>query len=305
MNWKTISGTLAKYVNLDELVFDITLALFAIFFRALIIPAGKTVVDILNPTTAVMLTLLIDFFVTFFLGNLFLRYEPLFEKHPGVKNLLYVVISLTILFLYIGIPANMYNFGLIKPDNMMIPFLAGLFLIIGAAFMGFDKDRGTGCGVTLAILSIPVLFGLIYVMLYIGEEMKNWFLGSVVLIVGLIAYGVGIWLVGRLKKTLLEEGSKVMGIVRIVVFGVMFPLTVALMLGFWQEISIIAMVKNGGTFGFNMIFNLVLYGIIPVRILMAAAPPYRIINTGVGIASLTVYFFTLQAYIESLIGAVK
>jgi hypothetical protein len=299
MSWKTFTGTLAKYVNIDELVFDITLALFAILFHALVIPAGKTVVDILTPTTAVMLTLLIDFFVTFFLGNLFLRYEPLFEKHTGIKKLLYVVISLTILFLYIGVPANMYKFELISSDNMMIPFLAGLFLIIGAAFIGFDKDKGSGCGVMMAILSIPVLFGLIYLMLYIGEEMNNWFLGAVTLIVGLIVYGVGIVLIGRLKKTLFEEGSKGMGIVRIIVLGILFPLTVALMLGFWQEIMVVAMGKSGGKDFFISVFTLILYGVIPVRVLMAAAPPYRIINTGVGLASLSVYFITLFSALKN------
>ncbi|OHD55451.1 MAG: hypothetical protein A2014_05160 [Spirochaetes bacterium GWF1_49_6] len=307
MNWKTISGNFAKYANLDELVFDITLALFAIFFRRIVVPEGKTIVGILTPVSALVLTLMIDFTVSLLVGGLYLRYEKTIEKHPAVKKIILPVIFITVLFLFLGIPAVMHEQGLLPLEWMIIPFIAGLFLILAGGSFGFSKDKKQGCITGAILFAIPGLFGLIYALLYFGVDMGNWFAGIGIMIGGIIAFAGILVLLTKIAEKLFDHETGGYTLPGTVLFGFLLPFLIAVSLGFWQEIIAVNQVKTaeGGKEFIQTIVTLIMYGIIPVRIMMALAPPYRIINTGVGLASLTVYIFTLQSYINSLIGAVK
>ncbi|NPV00898.1 MAG: hypothetical protein HPY53_05925 [Brevinematales bacterium] len=306
MTWKTFTAAFAKYVNLDELVYDMTLVLLAVFFRGLIIPQGKTVLEILNPVSAIVITGLIYLFVSVLLGSLYRRFNPYKDKHPVLINIVTFILFATAGVLYIAINENLRGLGLLAPGNMYIPYMAGIFVMPAGFLFGNSDLSKEGCVTAAVMLSIGAGIAVFILFFYFVGEF-GWLAGT-----GITLGGAGVYtllLIGalRLSNKLFNEESKAAGVLRTVLFGILLPVIIALILGFWQEISIIgqAAVMNAGDVVPRVLLSLALYGIIPLRILIAAAPPYRVANTGVGIASLTVYFVTLLPYIESLIGRGK
>ena len=306
MMLKTVTATFAKYVNLDELVYDITLVLLAVFFRGMIVPQGKTVLEILNPASAIVTVCVIYFFVSILLGSLYRRFSPYKEKHPVLINIVTFVLFATAGVLYIAINENLRGLRLLAAENMYIPYIAGIFVMPAGFLFGSSDNSSEGCRSAAVMISIAAGLAVFISFFYFVEE-YGWLAGT-----GITLGGAGVYtllLIGALylSKKLFNEESKAAGVLRTVLFGILLPVIIAIILGFWQEISIIGQAAgmNAGDIVPRVLSSLVFYGIIPLRILMAAAPPYRIVNTGVGLASLTVYFFTLRSFIESLIAGVR
>jgi hypothetical protein len=306
MTRKEFFGTIAKYVNLDELVYDITLLALALFLRGVIVPPGKTVVGILNPVSAIVTVCLIYFFVPVLLGALYLRFQPYKKKHPLPVGIVTFILFATAGVLYIAVNENLRGLGLLAPENMFIPYIAGVFLMPAGNMFGYSDMNEEGCRNTAVMFSLITGISLFLLFFYFAE-LFGWLLGT-----GIVLGGAGVYtllLLGGLKlaKKLFNKESKAAGILRTILFGIILPVIIVLILGFWQEISIIGQTAgmNTGDIVPRVLLSLLLSGIIPLRIVMAAAPPYRVINTGIGLGSLALYIITLGSYIELLIGMVK
>ena len=101
--------------------------------------------------------------------------------------------------------------------------------------------------------------------------------------------------------------NKAGNVIIFILFNIIIPLMTALMVGFWQEISASGMI---GVLHNADVVSIILSGVlfltvISVRVLMALAPPYRIVNTGMGIVSFTVYIIMLIKNISSMTGIVQ
>jgi hypothetical protein len=234
------------HINYDELACDLVMMAGVLFLKPLLVPSGNTVLDILDPLSAMVLVCLILLFGAVYLGSFYRRLEPYQEDHPILAFFVPVILFFMMQAIFIAVPA--------------------VFLVDRGLF---SKDG------THALL----LFGLI--------------LGPAGFILGN----------SRIPEISTQAAAvKRAGGLRLAAVRIVLPVIVASLLLLWQEIMILTCIaKDAGnhiTIS-PVLFNLVLGGVIPLRILVALVPPYRIVSTGVGLVSLAIYITALVSRLQA------
>ncbi|NPV00897.1 MAG: hypothetical protein HPY53_05920 [Brevinematales bacterium] len=311
MTWKTFTAAFAKYVNLDELVYDISLLVLALFLRGMFVPPGKTVVDVLTPLTAALLLIVIFFSVAYLVGFLQLKYAESLKDRPerletvkgiSVVTLIGMIITLTIVFVR--------SFPGADPVLWMACIFGGIGMAISGLSISIQWREKEGCSVSIFIFLLSSL--ILYLFLtFLGAEMSGNEVVASSAEPALARFGIAVviffvlFIVEDIISAKLFDGKNRAGIViKAIIFNAVIPLLAALMMGFWQEIAAVGMAgvfQKGDALGF-ILAGVLFLTILGVRVLMALAPPYRIINTGIGIASFIVYIVMLVINIGSTAG---
>lgn len=235
---KTLNN-LWKRLNPDELLYDIFILVGILFLHNLIVPEGKTIIDVLNPTTAMLLITSLYFFISFYFVLLLQRLQKDTKHHPIFFILVFINFAL-ILGAFVAVPyIYLVDKGLFDEDSAFAPMFLGFVLMMPlSGILADSKFLKRVSGPFVAKSGLTFLYFLIRILL---------------------------------------------------------PVIVALMVGFWQEIMIVCSFQEPSDklivppFVFNLIFG----GVIPMRILMAILPPYRLINIIPGIITLGILLFEI------------
>ena len=225
--------------NLDELLFDLFILGGILFLHSLIVPAGETVIDVLNPTTAMLFLSSIYFFISFYFGSVLQRLKNDTNHHP----VLFILVLINFVLILGAFGANPYIYlvdkGLFDEDSAIVPMFFGIVLLIS--------------------------FGIMSAYSKIVKDVA-----------------------GPFKK---KSGSTFL----FIIIRILLPITLALMLGFWQEIMIACSYLDASDkiIVSPIVFNLIFGGVIPMRIIMAIVPPYRLINIIPGIITLGILIFEI------------
>ncbi|OHD57340.1 MAG: hypothetical protein A2Y33_07605 [Spirochaetes bacterium GWF1_51_8] len=302
MTLKSFRESFAEFVNIDELVFDIALVVLAFFLRGMIIPPGKTILDILDPLSGTILLLAVFFSAAYFIGFLQSQYAESMKEIPEKYE---VVKGITMITLFGMIFTLIFVFFTKFPKPEFILILVAIFGGISIAISGLSLStpigRKAGCGVSIPIFLISMLIINFLIGFYgIDPELmeENSELAYPALRQGGI--GVGVFFVlliltDFVTSKFLNGKNRTGNAVTFLIFRFIIPVMLALSSGIWQEIAGVGLLQmlSGGDF-WSLILPIVLFlSVLGMRVLLALAPPYRIINTGIGIISFTVYLISL------------
>jgi hypothetical protein len=307
-------------LNPDELVFDILLIVCALFFRGAIIPAGKTVLDLMTPGVLLPVLFMGVFVLAMAFGQLNRRYRTLTaEKSPPRKlaALFFIIVTVysvgsviaffsKIAFLYVG-------------ESVFI--LCGLFLlpmtgVIGGIY-GHMEDTGSKKIFTaIILLTLTAVVGLYAVFQlhpvlhrYINGFVAEQFQGSagyvvlIVLIAVLVTFYILMWPVfQKVFDHFYSDGDTPWSKVREILKHVLISAVLIGSIFIIQELMVTwgvraAVRKTGPDFS---ILPLFFFGLIPVRVLTMFAPPVRVINLITGAASVGIYLYMLISYLPQL-----
>jgi hypothetical protein len=306
MTLKTFTSAFAKYVNLDELVYDITLLALALFLRGLIVPQGMTIVDVLNPISGTILLLAVFFSVSYYMGFIQSRYIEALKERESAQN---KVVALSMVTLIVMIIAVTIIFVRAFPDadpvfSMALVF-GGLCMVASGIVGSSAKKEKGGCSLSIGVFMLSLIIIYFFISFYKCEDNPE----SILTALGIFAAGGAVLvLLFRLNvyvsDKIFDGKNKAGNAIIFILFNIIIPLMTALMLGFWQEISASGMI---GVLQSTDVISIILSGVlfltvISVRVLMALAPPYRIVNTGMGAVSFTVYIIILIKNITSIPG---
>lgn len=257
--------------------------------------SGNTIIEILNPKTALVLIFTIQFFVSFQLGKLYTKFNQ--KQNPKLINaIINTTLVLVLLFLLIGLPANIEKFGLLE-NSMMWAVLGGIAALLIGTLTGLNSEKKSSedaIGIIGIVFFIGVIIYLIYLMLVFGADKHQWLLGILVLIGGSIVTGFVFFYAGKLLIKLTKSN-----IPKPVTFTVnaIFISLAALSIIIWQSVHIYGQVRfsadSFGTIDKNyIIFSLFLTGILPFRILWAFAPPRKLFSIISGLLVIAVDIYS-------------
>lgn len=266
-------------INPEELVFDLVLALFVPVVYGLFLPGGMRGLTQLPQEAAVALACLVPFCITLYLGTLYARYR---ERGPASALLkLTAILAVTGSFL---IPiAALASYDLVprawyRSDPallFLIPALAGL----AGALAGFTPEHRCEIKTALYLPWIAVIcFGPIKAL----EQMSE---GRVDAGILMLAGGTALLLLPLLLRKLFARlfppdavRSPLVTRATRMWHQLLFPGLFALALVLWHEILILGIIRAAEIdrttpdFG-TALRACFLSGIIPLRLLVALAPP--------------------------------
>ncbi|NPV00896.1 MAG: hypothetical protein HPY53_05915 [Brevinematales bacterium] len=309
MTLKTFTTAFSKYVNLDELVYDITLLLLVLFLRGMIVPPGKTLIDVLNPYTGTALLLGIFFSVAYYVGFLQSRYTEALEAHPVALDRVIRVSMITLFVMIITVTIIFFRMFPGADNALSMACVFGGFCMVASGIIWSSaKKEKDGCMMSISVFIVSLIIIHFFISFINCEDNPP----SILRALGIFAAGAVVLsllfvLNVHISDKLFGGKNKTGNVVIAVLFNVIIPLMTAIMVGFWQEIAaagVIGVLHNGELINYIMA-GVLLLTVVIVRVLMALAPPYRIINTGIGIASFTVYIVMLIINISSSIGAAQ
>lgn len=287
-------------INLEQTIFDFVVIVFIVLFDFMLVKSGKTIIDFLNPNSALALIFVIQFFVTYQLGKLFTIYNNR-RINKFVSKIVKITLFLVILFLYIGLPPNLERFDLLEDNYMMWAFVGGIFSILLGGIIGFNAeessavDIATGAGIISIVIAA---FGLILLMLYIGIDRHSWLIAILVFVAGIIICTLIYIAFNKIvEKFSQRQTNKYVKIV----FKIIFTTITALSIITWQSIHLYSnskfSVENNGFIDINfLIFSLFLTGILPFRILWAFSDTKKLFSIISGLIFIAVDIYSIVNY---------
>ncbi|OHD57339.1 MAG: hypothetical protein A2Y33_07600 [Spirochaetes bacterium GWF1_51_8] len=302
MTARGLGNTIAKYINLDELLYDLALVGTAIFLRGTLVPQGKNIIEILDPITGTVLLLVIFFAVSYYVGHLETRIGKAYDDKPDVRDnfvrtsmlLLFVMmVTLTIIFFRIFPGAD--------PVLSIGSIFGGFCMVVSGVMASASKQDKQGCTNSISIFMLSLII-IHFFASFIG--VKQDIEANILRALGIFAIGAvalfGLFVLNvYLSEKLFDGKNRIGKAIVFILFTIFFPILSALSMGFWQEIAAAGLtdvLRNGDVFGY-ILTGVLFLSIIGVRVTMALAPPYRIINTAIGIASLAVYVVSLVSHV--------
>jgi hypothetical protein len=274
---------LFQNINFEQLIFDLIVIFFLVFFDFMLSKSGKTIIELLNPNTTLVLIFSIQFFVTYQLGKLYTKFNR--KRNPKiVNNIINVTVFLVLLFLFIGLPANFYRFKLLSEGNyMMWAFLGAILPMLCGSFLGFSTEEKSAEDIVIGggiFIFVSAFIYFIYLMLFFGVDKHQWWLGILVFLGGTIAIGFALFYIGKLIIKLAEKNIPKPVVLS---FKALFISLTALSIIIWQSVHIYGQVRfSSDSFGMvdknYIFFSLFLTGILPFRILWAFTPPRKIFS---------------------------
>jgi hypothetical protein len=280
-----------RYINPGELFFDIIIFLSVSFFYELIVAPGKTILDSYDINILLFIIVIIEFIVIFYLGTL--------------KFLLFIIING--MFLIMLVTISVFKILPLKSlggdaEFVILLILTAPFLM--ALFASFDLDDIDDVTYLFYIPGMILFLAIPITAIVIGYRF-HWYLGILAL-PGIILILISPYIIKHLiKRIVILNDNKNFRILKSGMRNLLLPVVVALALAFWHEFAFKAIIqsqinnKMPITTNFTIGF-LFLSGLIPVRIMAALEPPYKILNTIIGLGVFLYFFWEMLQYIKTL-----
>ena len=283
-----------KYLNWKELGFDlgvITLLLAGahLYDLSTLLSTNNT------PSIALAISFAIQFFIALQLADIASDYSRLNKQ--WLNKIIITTAGLVLLFLLMSPIAYFDKIGIFENTEgyMMASIIGGIFLLLAGFMMGYADTGKLSQRLSMGafVLGIPFYFFAIYLALVMGMQYHSWlvgigvFIGGIVL-VALISMAISS-AVGK-TTTMIVQNSIALNISRFIIY-----LLFAIAFIWWQNINI-GLFGYKGSAHISNVFILMLTGILPLRILMAFAPPQKIINLIIGVIMLGLDFASLIGF---------
>lgn len=287
---------LKKLFNTEELVMDITIALFIPVIYHYLMPQGPRTLLLLTPATALVFAGMVSFVISIYLGHLYNR----LGDHGCNNGLVRFIFFLAVTGVFMGpiimlaanklIPSSWVKQGY-SMFNYMVPAGASLAgLMIG--FRPEYKEEVKFCFYVPGTVFVAV-FPFTLINLFSAGQADTAFL--TILITAFI-FIVPLVLKKKLSNVFSRQvfQKKALRLSATILVTLLFAAALIL----WQESTLLGMVKaainNKTTLSNSGVFwSLVAGGIIPIRLLASFTPPVRWANLGV---TAVVFYF----YIDSV-----
>ncbi len=291
---------IARRINVDELCFDLVIALAAPFFYRLMVREGNAA--IVFPRAFFFLLYI---FVPFYVSVLMHGYNRLSSGSRALRSAFIAFGALTIFTFYYSlfmdsVPA-MNRLGIVHGPNLWW-YLAGLFCIMFgtiAASVDFTGDEGPGptpvhMVLIVVMISATVLASIFTVMTRADDPRFTWVIGVAVFFGGLVVIVAslsGIFL-SAAAVTDRYENEKWFSTAGILTRDLFLPVVAASVLSVWEAVTLTATDAGPG----SAVLALVLGGIVPLRLLMAAAPPWRPVNTAIAVIAIAIHVWAVSSH---------
>ena len=287
-----------KY-NLSELIMDVLLIIYSIFFSKLLFNDAAYFLTI-SPIIIYGFFLMVSLFMPWYMGVIYARYRTLYGKFFSAFPFMVMVLVVTVLF---GIMTT-YNealMGHVEVNNRSkaVYYVSGaliLFYIIRAWYIGYKTEKDILSGNAFSIeheehirfffISFALSAAFVLCMLYFAGEAPS-FSHSLLYYFGVVfATFTGGLLWAYMIIKFMDR------------LQFLFPIVIISMLICWSgffETCFTQAFELTGTKDYKdiLIILLVFTGVIPFRIVMLLAPPLRGINLLLGIIALVCYFYSL------------
>lgn len=324
---------LKRYLNVNELTFDIVVALIVFFGIDFLLPGGRRFVELYSPGQILVIALLSAFFVMLFLGDIYRRYIN--TTGSGVliafiKIVFFCAISsiyLVVLTFFTSHHVMPFSLAGIRELEMVV-FLMPVYPVIWGVTLSFPPDEIDSVKYTLYIPGMMAV-ALIPVTALMAGYYISWFLVLPVLVVLILLLAGPYYLKQRLMKKRSDEffrrfhaelreekpvTQKDIERIKNNISGeydsravkfflsswhvVLFPVFCATALILWQKMTVEMLLQAWANWhvepDLNTIFwILAVSGIVPVRILAEIAPPWKPVNTLVASGALLYYIVYL------------
>ena len=299
---------ISRFINIQELIFDIIIVITAYKLYSIVIPQGKTFISAFNEFTLLCVIMSIEFIIISYLGLLYDEIGVLFDTTVGLFLLKpFYFIIITGLFLELIVAVFLFDLvplKQLKGDAEFVILLALTAPFLMSLLAGFSEDAIQGLKYffyvpgTLLLVAVPV-------NCFIIGYYSRWYWGLLSLPAMLLVLFSPL-LIRLLLGKIIKKEVKAVSVMKSVFSNLLFPAIVALALAFWHEIIFKAAIKTqinnkmAVSKGF-MIGSLFFSGLLPVRLLMALQPPYRIINTILSLGAFGYFFYNMMNSINLLI----
>lgn len=328
---RKISQVVRRFINIDELVFDALIISFAGFIYGLLVPPGKSLVDSLPPAGIFLLGLLVNFFITLFMGRIY-------RSFLGACDAGYVTVPLKVLFFFgiAGVYLALILFfaayrimpwsGLPREmDSLLI--LAPVYPLFWGMFCGFGPDELGEVKYTLYIPGCLAAVMIPYASVMFGYYIR-WYWGIISFPLLILALYLPYFLRAlydrrnearrlagikkRMQTATIEEDlptpaedivsrhgvSPLRSVLESLGDQLLLPALMALALLLWQVMTVEMLSRAYGNWGLSpdtdfIFLSLFISGIVPLRILSQLAPPYKAVNTLITGAALFFYITSL------------
>ncbi|MBN1410315.1 MAG: hypothetical protein JW969_05685 [Spirochaetales bacterium] len=319
--------TVEKFINLDELVFDIIIATGIVFIGNMVVQQ-RNFKELLGGEFLPNLLIAIDFMLGYYFSKTAISMvdKNMFKSSelPGLKKLiapaLYAVVACYTLFvLWISLPVILEVPG-------VFTFVLGIILIILGAMVGLaagfkslepEKDKKENLKETKekeskfaqylneeSIARHPSIILPVASFLYVVVFMISLF-GDTTGITGILIFILAIVL-GIVS--IVVSGGVVSGWIILYEFitarlpvmdkifrNILVPLFFACILVTWEHIYLLSAIDDPTKIDLGKIFFVLFFtGIIPLRIILFFKPPVRIINLVTGAISIAFYIYSVR-----------
>ncbi len=288
-------------INLHEIIFDVILFVYTKFFLYTIVTRGKMFYQLIKPEWFFALSILIAFFISWYVGLLLLSF---FNKNKGK---LYTFLSI----LGLWIPCSMsifltYSFsGISGGYNKFVElgFFGSLVGMIGGyAFGTTEYIAREGKSVLISRLEVMTLVCALF-FFYLGFSGRIFvdfaYFPFICFILCLVCGIGGI----KLTNMLEERDKKPISKFYKHFMGYIYPFIVLAFLCIWQELYLWGRIN--GALSNNEIVTvpgillyLLVSGIIPVRIMMALQPPRTRINITLGFFAISYFVYSVSNIVD-------
>ncbi len=299
-----------KFINIEEFLLDITIVGGISIITRLIIP-GRLEIDALNNFhISIFAGVLITFFVSILIGELYDAYITKYSLSGFLKFLVKFIFFLAATWSYLGpfffeilFPSislsKSYN-----PDMDFFLFLPYIVASISGMIIGFRKPFSND---TIYIFYVPFIILVGFIFIGIISLFISTVNGFLILLLAILPVVI-VWILKTLLSSILkkiEEKSKTIKALAWATTTIVLPIIFGVILVLWQYITIKFMVQayinNNMKVPISAILlSLILGGILPIRLLMNIAPPKRLWNTIIGILSFSYYFLMLYIWIRGM-----
>lgn len=324
--------TLKKYVNLNELIFDLTVFIILLFSMDIILPGGRKLVELYSPLSIFFIVLATSFFLMLFLSDIYRRFIN--TVSPVITVFIKVVFFLSITAIYMVILTFFSSHQMMPwPQKLsheleMIFLLIPIYPIVWGLSLGFqdnfDEIKYTlYVPGTMAFIMTPLtaVFASYYFHWWLGPPVfaaliillaGPWYIAKK--ITGKKADAISRNIMSQYRKkgkltcgemaaiekevTMSAPGYPVLSKLQYFWENLLFPLAAAVAIILWQKVTVEMFYKAYSNWkmqpDMNIIFwALVWSGIVPLRILSALAPPWKLLNTLLACGSLSYYIYYL------------
>jgi len=304
---KTLIGRIQQYINWGELFFDVVIFLSINFLYELIVAPGKTLLTSYDNKMLLFIIVLIEFIVISYLGSLYRNFGRYLCGISGffLRVIFFIIINGMFMLMIIAVAVlKILPLSTLGGDAEFIILLILTAPFLMALLTSFDLDDIDDVKylfylpATLLFLAVPIS------SLIIGYR-SHWYLGLLAFPVIILILLSPLLIKHLIKRIGLSDENRFFSITKKLWVGLLFPGVVALALVFWHELSFKAIIqtqinnKMPITTSF-MVGSLFLSGLIPVRIIAAIEPPYKILNTLISIGVFSYFFWTMIQYIQTL-----
>ncbi len=292
---------IARRINIDELCFDLLVALAApLFYRLMVRDGNDGGAAIVFPRTFFFLLYI---FVPFYFSVLMHGYNRLSSGSRALRAAFIAFGALTVFTFYHSlfmdsVPA-MNRLGIATVPHLWW-YLAGIFCILFGCIAGsVDPVSGNGPEPTpvhmvliVVMIFATVIASIFTVMTRSDDPRFTWaagvglFFGGLVLIAAALA---GIFLGGAALAERFRNDPRFARAV-VVMRHLALPAVAASVLSVWEAATLSATGAGPG----SAVLALVLGGIVPLRLLMAAAPPWRPANTVIAAIAVAIHVWAVS-----------